>query len=138
MVNTIRKLFYNFKSLKYVIDIKQLKILYISLIQSLTYYWLPFWCGTYNDYLITLNTTISGLINIIISKLFLYPSNQLYIDFNISHLSVLYYKPLLLLVYKYKYCLNTVKNNYDTRNKLHSNLNNIKFYNTITSQESNL
>lgn len=134
MVKTIRKLFYNFKSLKYVLDIKHLRIIYISLVQSLVYYGLPFWGGTYKYYLTPLNTSINSLIRVINSKPFLYPTNQLYIDFNIQHISILYYKSLLLLLYKYRHCLNTIDHNYSTRNKCLSNLNSIKFYKTVTSQ----
>jgi len=108
LVNTIRKLFYNFKSLKYVLDFKHLRIMYISIVQSLVYYGLPFWGGTYKDYLTPLITTINSLIKLIISKPFLYPTKQLYIDFNVQPISILYYKSLLLLIYKYRHCLNTI------------------------------
>jgi len=136
LVNTIRNLFYNFKSLKYVLDIKHLRIIYMSLVQSLVYYGLPFWGGTYKDYLTSLNTTINSLIKCIISKPFLYPTKQLYIDFNVQPISILYYKSLLLLIYKYRHCLKTIEHNYNTRNKSHSNLNSIMFYKTVTSQSA--
>jgi len=102
----------------------------MSLVQSLVYYGLPFWDGTYKYYLTPLKTTINSLIKVIISKPFLYPINQLYIDFNVQ--PILYYKSLLLLVYKYRHCLNTIEHNYNTRNKCHSNLNSIKYYKTVS------
>lgn len=98
---------------------------------------MPFWGVTYKDYLTLLNTTINSLIKVINSKQskpFLYLTNQLYIDFNVQSISILYNKSLLLLVYKYRHCLNTIDHNYNTRNKCHSNLNSIKFYKTVTSQ----
>lgn len=42
------------------------------------------------------------------------------------------YKYFLLLVYKYRYCINIIALNYNTRNKLNYNLNFIKFYKTVT------
>jgi hypothetical protein len=95
---------------------------------------LPFWDGTYKDYLTLLNTTINSLIKVINSKPLLYPTNQLYIDFNVQCIFILYYKSLLSLVYKYRHCPNTINYNYNSRNKCNSNLNSIKFYRTITSQ----
>lgn len=87
-------------------------ILIISIVIINNKYGLPFWGGTYKDYLAPLNTTINGLIKVIISKPYLYSTNQLYyIDFDVQRLSSLYYKSLLLLVYKYKYCLNTIEHN---------------------------
>jgi len=65
LVNTIRKLFNNFKSLKYILDIKHY-----------------------------------SLLKVIISMPFLYPTSQLYIDFNVQPIPMLYYKSLLLLVYR--------------------------------------
>lgn len=43
---------------------------------------------------------------------------------------------MLLLIYKYRHCLNTTEHNYNTRNKCHSNINSIKFYKTVTSQST--
>jgi hypothetical protein len=108
----------------------------MSLVQSLVYCGLFFWGGTYKDYLTHLNTTINSLIKVIISKPFLYTTNQLYIDFNEQCISILYYKSLLLLIYKYRHCLNTIEHNYNIRNKCHFYLNSIKFYKTVTSQST--
>jgi len=54
-----------------------------SLVQSLVYYGLPFWDGTYKDYMTPLNTTINGLIKVTISKPYLYSTNYSYIDFDV-------------------------------------------------------
>lgn len=119
--------------LKYVLDIKHQRIIFMLLVQSLVYYGLPFQGDTYKDYLTLLNTPINSLIKSIVSKLFLYLTRQLYIDFNVTCIHIIK-KTLLLLLYKYRHCLNTIEHNYNTRNKCHSNLNSIKFDKTVISQ----
>lgn len=56
----------------------------------------------------------------------------MYIDINVPNLSVLNYKTLLLLLYKYKHAFNIIDHNDVTWYKLYSNLNTIKFYKLTT------
>jgi len=52
--NTIKKIFYIFKSLRYILNCKLKKLTYIALVQSIISYGISFWGGAYPTHLYNL------------------------------------------------------------------------------------
>lgn len=124
-INTkIRKLIYKFYHLRNIMPNYVLKTLYYALAESIIRYGITIWGGTYPTNLETLKISQKYLIKVILNKNKQYPSEQLFEEFQVFDISLLYVKSVLLFTYKNKSLLNTtVDHDYSTRSKINLNVN---------------
>jgi len=122
----IRKLFHVFKNLRKILSPLLLRMIYFSLAQSILSYGIEIWGGTYNTHLVNLQITINGLIQIILHKPRLHSTVNLFNEFRIFNLKALYFKNILLHLFKTDITMLKPHHSYNTRLKTLSNLNCIK------------
>jgi hypothetical protein len=89
-----------------VLNVRELKILYFSLVQSILQYGLIIWGGTYDCHMSNLFITQKMIIKTIMFKPRLYSSEQLFNDFQVLTVRQLYIKCLFKFIYKYKTTFN--------------------------------
>ena len=126
----IRGLLYRFKYLKPYLDIKHLKILYYSLVQSHLTYDIIGWGGICDSYLKNINNLQKWILRIIYGKSRNYPSDDIYKISEIFDLRQLFSLKILLFSFKNKKLYKPVQHQYTTRNK-ENNYQNSKATKTI-------
>jgi len=119
----IKKLFHVFKNLRQILSPLLLRMIYFSLAQSILNYGIKIWGGAYNTHLVNLQITINGLIKIILHKPRLHSTVNLFNEFRIFNLKALYFKNVLLYLFKTDITIFKPHHSYNTRLKTFSNLN---------------
>jgi hypothetical protein len=123
--NSIRKLFYKFKILRNILDLKTLRVVFLALAQSIYLYGSLVWGCTYSSHINVLCTTIKSLIKVILNKPRFFSSNLLYTILNVQPFRISYERQTLLYMYKIRNLLKAYQPSHDyyTRLKNNNNLN---------------
>jgi hypothetical protein len=80
LISRVRKLIYIFKTLRHSADTNTLKMVYLSLCQSLLLYCSPIWGGASKTKFLQLERAQRAVLKVMTSKPFRYPTKQLYQD----------------------------------------------------------
>lgn len=113
----IRKTIFTFKELRTVLDLKTLKTVYYSLVQSLLTYGIIGWGGTNCSHIDPLMKVQKLVLKVINGKPSRYPSEQLFADFQVMDVRQLYVKEILSRMHRNKSRLRTRVHQYSTRNR---------------------
>lgn len=119
VVKKLRPTLFQFKQLKNILELKYLKILYHSLVESHFCYGIVGWGGILKNYLTNLEILQKYFIKIIFGKDRLYPTELLYKESQLFDIRQLYCYRTLCLQHKTKENLKQIMHNYNTRHKRH-------------------
>lgn len=117
LIKKLRGILFRFKLLKQVLDIKNLRIMYHGLVQSLLEYGIIAWGSVKSTYLKKLEVIQKRFLKLMFNKKCTYPTDLLYEEAKICSLSQLYFKNLALSQYKYKDKLKMAEHQYITRSR---------------------
>lgn len=115
ITNLIRKFFYVFRDLRYILYKHQLRIIYISLVQSIIAFGIEIWGGAYEIHLIKLKSTMNKIIKFILKLPILTCTTFIYNELNVLDIDKLLIKCTLLLSFKHKMYLPPCNHDYNTR-----------------------
>jgi len=113
LILNIRKFFYIFKPLKYVLCDNLKLMVYKALVQSIMSYGIAFWGSAYKIHKTKLETTLNLLIQFLFNKPGLHSTTSLYKDLGTFNLDSLHIYYVCTLLFKHK---NTVILPYHTHN----------------------
>ena len=117
-INKLRRLLYFFSQLRFILDINNLKLIYISLVESVISYAIPIWGNAYEVYLTPLKVLQKKIIKIIYQTPNLYPTHTLFQLSNLSDLECIYLFRVLSFIKKNKIFSETISHSYSTRANL--------------------
>lgn len=117
IIHKIRHLSYKFKILKSFLNIKQLKIIYYALVESILQYGIIAWGGVKKSYLMPLEILQKRIMKIMFNKITRFPSDELYHETKILDIRQIYSKIILVYLYKNKNNLRHLDHSYCTRRK---------------------
>lgn len=90
LTNRIRKLMWVFKTLRYIADNNLIRLLYISLAQSILGYCIAVWGGTTKTEFLYLERAQRSLLKLMYFKPYRYPTTELYSECNLLSVRKLY------------------------------------------------
>lgn len=90
-----RKLMYLFRGLRQVADMDLLKMIYITLCQSILTYCIPVWGGTHKTTLIFLERSQRAVLKVMASKCIDYPTSKLYHECGVLTIRQLYIQKIV-------------------------------------------
>lgn len=96
----IRKTLYKFRRLRHALDIDTLRQVYHAIVQSVAQYSILAWGGAHDTHIKPIEIAMRTAIRVALCKPYRYPSELLYNEFNVSPLTLLYARQLLLYRYK--------------------------------------
>lgn len=111
----LRKMIHVFVNLRYVLNIKNLKLIYFAFVQSILQYGIIAWGSTYISNLNRLKRTQNILIRIIMKKHRLYSTAALYDEFEVFNIDLLYIHKLLYFLSKTNAFSTVQRNTQNTR-----------------------
>jgi hypothetical protein len=118
-VKKIRKYTYLFRTLRHILDLKSLKIVYYSFIQSTLGYGLLVWGGAPAVHMRKLIIAQKLILKIIFAKPYLYPSDSLFVDAAVFNIPKLYFISISKFIFKNRAGLSDIlefpQHNYGTR-----------------------
>lgn len=117
VVKKLRSLLFKFKQLKQILDLKEIKLLYHSLVESHLQYGITGWGGVLKQHVKNLEITQKYFLKIMLNKVRTYPSNDLYNESKVLDIRQLYFNKILALQYKNRNHLKNLEHNYLTRYK---------------------
>lgn len=117
VVRKLRGLLSRFKVLREFLNVKQLKIMYFSLIQSHLNYGIIGWGGAYKNHLTNLETIQKWFLKIIFYRKKTYPSDDLYSEANVLDLRQLFSYTILLRLFTHREHISQISHSYDTRQR---------------------
>lgn len=115
LINKIRRLFYVFLQLRNILSIKNLKLIYYALAQSIIQYGIIGWGSACKSILEPLQRTQNILLRIILKKHRRYKTNKLYTEFNTFNITQLYFYKILYFINK-----KNISNTIDRTNHKHN------------------
>jgi hypothetical protein len=110
----LKKAIFIIKQLRDILPKKDMKSLYLSLIESQITYGIIGWGGAYNNVLTKLQTCQNALIRTILKKDYRYPTETMFKEFNVLNIKNLYYKISIIFIKKHK-LLQPLNHNVNTR-----------------------
>ena len=113
----LRSIIYLFHKVKYILNAKDLKILYYSLVNPHVTYAILGWGGVLNNHLKSVETLQKRFFKIILNKSILYPSDQLLDEINIFDIRQHYFYSVCVHTYRNKHLLQLPVHDYSTRQK---------------------
>lgn len=119
--NKIRKLIYRFYCLRYILNKKNLVIIYKSFIESLIRYGILVWGGLYDNALYKLNIVQKKILKIIYNKNRMYPTRLLF-TYDTCNVRTIYMSTICGYIRKRNSLQNIVNHQYHTRNKENKNI----------------
>jgi len=109
-----RKMIYIMREFRDILNKKDLRLIYLALIEPKISYGIIGWGGSYDNALSRLQTSQNTLIKIALNKEKTYHTKQLYEDFNVLNIKNLYLKSAVLFLKKHNVPL-PVCHNVNTR-----------------------
>ena len=122
LTNTVRKFFFIFHDVRFLFNIRIKRLLYLSLTQSIVNYGICIWGQAYDSHTYRLKITLNRLIKFLLLRPVYYSNDSAYLELNVSCLQNLYYKNILLSLYRFKHNLARVNHSYNTRYKENINI----------------
>lgn len=113
----IRSIIYLFHKIKHILDTKDLKILYHSLVNPHLTYAILGWGGVLNIHLKSVETLQKRFFKIILNKSTMYPSEKLLDEIKILDLRQYYFYTVCIYIYRNKHLLQLPAHEYNTRQK---------------------
>lgn len=113
----LRFLLYKFRLLRNILNDRELRIVYYSLVQSHLQYGIIGWGGAAKSHLTSLEITQKKILKILLQKNVLYPTEQLFIDSQLLDLRQLYFVTVNIAQHKNKSILNSFTHAYQTRQR---------------------
>lgn len=133
--NKIRKLIWKFYHLRTVIPLKALKIMYHALAESILKYGILIWGGAYPSNLEQLKISQKFLIKTILQKNKRCSTDQIFAEFNVLNITLLYAGAVLVFSHKHKNILNSnIEHIYNTRNKVNLITDIPRYFHTTTQR----
>lgn len=96
-----RKMIYIMREFRDILNKKELRLIYLALIEPIISYGIIGWGGSYENALSRLQTTQNTLIKIALSKDKTYNTEQLYEDFNVLDIKKIYFNSAVLFLKKH-------------------------------------
>lgn len=115
LVQKLRGLIYKFRQLKQVLNIKELRTLYIALVESILRYGIIAWGGGGVTYLKPLDNIQKRILKILYGKHICFPSETLFQISNLFTIKQLYYYNCLIHQYKTRNTAVCISHDYNTR-----------------------
>lgn len=120
LCNKLRKFLYYFRILRGFCDKSLLKIIYISLVQSILEYGIHVWGSVYPSHLNSLEVVQKAILKIILGRPRDYPSIQLFREFQVLNLKQLF--KMNIITHHYNRQKDYFNHQYQTRNNTRRNL----------------
>lgn len=122
LTNTTRNFFFIFHYVRFLFNIHIKRLLFLSLIQSIVNYGICIWGQSYDSHTYRLKITLNRLIKFSLLKPMYYSNESAYSELNVSCIQNLYYRNILLSLYRFKHNLAQVNHSHNTRYKENINM----------------
>lgn len=117
LIKKLRCILYQFKYFSNLLELKELKTLYYSLVQSHLNYGIAGWGGVLNTHLRNLQIIQNRFLRIMLKREARYPTDELYTESRILDIRQLHYFNINLNQYRNRQTLTLPEHNYETRQK---------------------
>lgn len=136
MIIKIRKTVYKFRLLRNILDAKNLKTMYFSLVQSIIQYGIIGWGGTYDHFILPLEMLQKRILKIVMRKPILYSSFLLFSENQIFTIRQLYLNKIAIYYFKHPSHFSKIEHPHSTRSKANLNVIVPKMTKSITQRHA--